>query len=527
MNSARRRIRVAGSMKEEAVLPRFPAIWLGGMAASVLVLWTTAQFGVGVSSDSITYIETAESLLAGKGFLPRGEPMTFFPPIYPLALAATGLLAKNLVEAARVLNALLFGINVTLIALAVYLSTARSFLAAVCAAFALGLSASILQIHSWAWSEPLFISFSLAGIIFLSMHAAAPRWHLLAASAISIGLASATRYVGIALLPSAALFLLVFGGRPMRYKVRDALLVLLLACAPLGIWFFHTAQTGSTTGRVFAVHLVSVQHVKNLVVTTSDLILPLPVSNWLKAGLLGLVTALAAATGVFFFDSYKERLRGIVSRHSLAALMPILCVLFSGAYVVFLFLSISFFDAGTPLDYRILSVVLVCLLVLGISLGWTVTRVLKRPGIRSCLLLLLLFSVTSNVFRAASFAMDTRRNGLGYSSRQWRSSECMAFVESLADSVNVYTNDTDAVMFLTHSRKVSMVPAKVVWHSRKPNGRFTEDLLAMAKDCRENGAILVITSAGMNARLLTPEELESICNLRVLRRLADGTVYGG
>jgi hypothetical protein len=72
---------------------------LAGACASLLMLWITT-YGLGISPDSMVYMETAKSILAGHGFFTggldvvntrRGTPMTHFPPAYPLLLAGAGL----------------------------------------------------------------------------------------------------------------------------------------------------------------------------------------------------------------------------------------------------------------------------------------------------------------------------------------------------------------------------------------------------------------------------------------------------
>ncbi|HEY9153407.1 MAG TPA: hypothetical protein VIN60_11010, partial [Anaerolineales bacterium] len=170
-------------------------VGLVGIMAFALIIWIT-PYGAGVSPDSTIYIGAAKSLLAGKGFSINGEPIIFYPPLYALLLAAIGLLENNLVQAARILNAALFGINVCLIALAVYLITERDWMASGCATGLFLSSAPLLELHSYAWSEPLFITLTLASIILLSRYVTQPKLHYLVLSSLSLGLALTTRYIG-------------------------------------------------------------------------------------------------------------------------------------------------------------------------------------------------------------------------------------------------------------------------------------------------------------------------------------------
>ena len=54
-------------------------------------MYALMSHGVGISPDAIDYLNTARSVLAGQGLVIAGLPMTHFPPVYPLLLAAIGL----------------------------------------------------------------------------------------------------------------------------------------------------------------------------------------------------------------------------------------------------------------------------------------------------------------------------------------------------------------------------------------------------------------------------------------------------
>jgi hypothetical protein len=136
-----------------------------GACASMLMFWITAR-GPGVSTDSVVYIDTAKSLLAGEGFFVRGQPLTHFPSAYPLLLAVAGLYPNSdMLQVARWLHAFLFGANIVLIALAVRMCTEDSLLATGCAMLLFLSSEPVIWVHSMAWSEPPFITFTLAAFV--------------------------------------------------------------------------------------------------------------------------------------------------------------------------------------------------------------------------------------------------------------------------------------------------------------------------------------------------------------------------
>ena len=170
-----------------------------------------------MNPNSITYFGAAKNILSGQGYSINGSPITHFPPLYSLFLAATMLLVNNVVQAARILNAILYGINAGLIALAVYLTTGRKFLTTTVAVFFFLSSGRLLELHASAWSEPLFITLSLAAIIFLRLYVYRPKLSLLIASSIFLGFAFIVRYVGIFFLP-AVLIIVFFYGSGHNFK---------------------------------------------------------------------------------------------------------------------------------------------------------------------------------------------------------------------------------------------------------------------------------------------------------------------
>ena len=105
----------AGARPEVSVEPRHPARqWLPVAAAAVLAvgltLRITARYGVGAEPDTVTYLAAARHLRAGHGFSDiGGEPLTLFPPLFPVAVLALESLGLAPLSAARFLNAALFG----------------------------------------------------------------------------------------------------------------------------------------------------------------------------------------------------------------------------------------------------------------------------------------------------------------------------------------------------------------------------------------------------------------------------------
>jgi 4-amino-4-deoxy-L-arabinose transferase-like glycosyltransferase len=246
-----------------------------------------------VSPDSTVYIETAENLIAGKGFYASGEPLTHYPPLYPLLLAIAKIAIPDTLLAGRWLHAFLFAINVMLVATAAYIFTKHRSLLPIGGAIILFLASTpVLITHTMAWSESPFITFSLAGLILLALYISKPRLSLLLLSSLMFGFAVATRYVGLVLLCPLLFGVLILNQKPFREKLqRHALLAMVVALTPVGLWLLrNTLVAESATNRQFTPHLVEWRHLADLVNTLSDFVLPLAAPIWIKVRPCNLAT---------------------------------------------------------------------------------------------------------------------------------------------------------------------------------------------------------------------------------------------
>src|SRR5512133_819025 len=96
------------------------------IAIGMFLIRYSTVWGAGLISDSFQYAATARNLAHGNGFtLPYGDgellPMTKYAPLFSILLAGFELFGVGAIFGARILNALLFGVNVILI----YLSTKK------------------------------------------------------------------------------------------------------------------------------------------------------------------------------------------------------------------------------------------------------------------------------------------------------------------------------------------------------------------------------------------------------------------
>lgn len=488
--------------------------------------WITDQ-GPGVSPDSTTYIEAARSLIAGNGLFVCGKVMTHYPPGYPLMIGALHLLYPgDVLQETRFLAALFFGANLVLLALAVHSCTQRSLVATVCAMLLFLSSAPTISVHSMAWTEAPFITFSMASFLLFSLYLPHPRLYVLVLASLMAGVAVVTRYIGVVLFPTIALAFFLLDNRSIRLKIWDILIFVGVASLPLTSWLIRNILIAqSATDREFAFHPVGLSHVKNMISTLDNFILPIPISHWIKAlCVAAAVTVTLLFCGILFINRKTYSKQNVTPT---GIVFPVLCLMYSVIYVVFLFTSISFFDAATPLDYRILLPAILAMLIAAIILAWSMSEEINRRWIWYGFILLVFFSVSINMNRAIETAVEIHKNGQGYTSRYWNNSGTIAYLSEDSHEVRtIYSNAPDAISFLTGKEAV-MIPAKVSAGTRRVNEAYEEKLNQMLQECREGKALIVYLNA-CTWRWYLPsiEEVEATDNLPVLKKTQDGVIYG-
>ncbi len=186
------------------------------VVAVALVLFAT-RLGAGLSDDSYYYVKPARNILAG--LPPDFSP--HFPPLLPIAATLLGLLRIEPLLGIRLLNAACFGLNVFLAGLIVERLTASRGAGLAGALVALT-SQVMLEVHSWAMSEALFITLMFATILALDTYRVTRKTAWVITGTILAGCAALTRYAGIGVIGCGAVLLLLIPGDSWKRRIRNA-----------------------------------------------------------------------------------------------------------------------------------------------------------------------------------------------------------------------------------------------------------------------------------------------------------------
>ena len=213
--------------------------------ANILVRIATSPSPIHIAA----FLQVGLNFLAGEGWREfSGEPMTIWPPLFSLLLAAFGWVGIEPLEAGRWVNAAAFGL--TILAAGCWLrSHLRSQWLTLAAT---AIIAASLPLSHWASrliTDPLFVLFTVLALIqlaaFLHRKTAAPLWW----AAVFTALAALTRYPGVVLIGTGVLVLLVRRAPPLTTRLKHAIVFGAVASIPLaGVLTHNWAVSGTLTG---------------------------------------------------------------------------------------------------------------------------------------------------------------------------------------------------------------------------------------------------------------------------------------
>jgi hypothetical protein len=479
--------------------------------AAVLIYWSTARYGVGVSPDSIGYIHVAKKIQAeGLAFLAKKTAIVQ-PPLYPIVLAsighATGLPPWT---AARLLNMALGAGIVALLML-----SARRMTNDETAILFVGLlscfSMPILFVASYAWTEPMFLLLICATLLTLS-----PR-RVTIVQAFMAGLlvaaACLTRYAGITLIAAAGIYLALG-----RCDDRDRWFGRLVAFAgpPCGLLGMYLARNFLLAGTLTGPRVPSDRGiVENTLEGIREFFgLLLPGDAKFVAALLVFLAALLAVAW--------PRARKVVIQAVRSARPPFaLAALFTVIYVAFVVWTSSRI-AYDRINMRLLSPVYPTLLLT--LAPWVVlTRWDRklRPIVVTCVILLVAFSIPRSVKLVARRA---RQGAGGYNTTAWHESPLFRHLKRSNQwrAETVFTNEPWAIALLTGN-----MPNRAPMHkARNSPLAFALDRETLLREHPKfDGSLLIWYDNSVNDYMCPPEQMANICRLTELRRFDDGAFY--
>ena len=518
---------------------------LAGFLGCGLILYTT-NFGPVIFSDSVGYLASARNIMAGNGigmYHASGQfSVTILqPPFFPLLLAFFGLSGIDLVSMTRILHAVFFGLTLFLSWVGLLRLTGSSVFA-LAGTLVVLVSPLMVKLFSMAMTEPTFILLSLCALLCL-LHAL-NHDHLgwLATSAVCVGVATITRYVGAAWIASGALMVLIFWPGSWKRRIGALLCYGSIAVFPLASWVGWVKFAVGTLPRGIRPSIDLAQRlieIRLAFVNTFWSWIPFSdiVSLHYRVKLVGLpiLAGLLISLLIFSIRQAMRKDRDSVLHTWLQDPLVRTCSLLWLSLLTYLGIIVFgyiFSDPVPDLNDRILS--MGALIVLGITLG-TCTAIYRAWPTHFWRYILPLactgVMIASALPQSIQIVNDYHDQGFGYLSLRWRNSPTLQAAMALPADMPLISNEFSALEFWC-GRPVYSIREVTLLEVQPLNARFGDNMEDEAQRAfRQDGAALIIFN---NLRWQldtlyseqTPDRIDAMTsNLRVHDEYIDGAIY--
>jgi 4-amino-4-deoxy-L-arabinose transferase-like glycosyltransferase len=488
------------------LLASFLILVLLALSGTFLILYATPQ-GMGLSDDSIAYVAGARSILSGQGYreawLASNQPVTHFPPGFSTVLALVGITGLDPLRGTRLVNSLLFGANIFLFGIIGWRMT-RSQIAGFALAVFLLVNGSLFRVHTAAMSEPLFIFFTLAAFLSFWKYFTPPSLKsrenggevrsggFLFLSTILTAFAYLTRYAGLALLATFLVSLFVLHGTWKKRFISAGIFLAGFVPFALAWGIRNRLLTDNATNRTLVYHPISMENVQLGISNFAAFILP--VEEWRKMlikvpnlfAILLAVIVLALLIWIIFKGSKKF----FKPATEMPEVLSFVSTLYIFGYLASILSSMTWFDASTKFQLRILAPVYVCLLIMLIYFGW---QLWQKQNLISILLSLIIFSLS--IYNFTDTLTQLRKGGQGYASFQWFDSEAMDFLSQLPERTRIYSNQVPPVYLYT-GRPGYVLPDVIDPVTGLPRGNTDEGIALLQADVLSGEAVLALFDFG-------------------------------
>ena len=418
------------------------------------ILARTATDGAVIEGSAVYLLSTASNFLAGEGWRDfSGAPLTGWPPLFPLLLAALDGIGIDPVAGGRWVHAAAFGWIIWAAGLYLH-SHLRSRLLVLTATAIIAASLPLAHFASHLETEPLFVLLTLLALIqlasFLNHGGRTSLWW----AAVLTALAALTRYPGVVLIGTGVLLLLVRRTLPLVARLKDAMVFGVVSSVPLaGVLMHNRAVSGTLTGPSFGSGQSLSDGLSQIVEVFREWVVPPNMPDgvayllWLAVGLVGLAAVVLGVPRIPS-NSHKPDPEAAPSSVGLGPALP-----FGGFAVAYLVLMIAVvpFAVGQAIDSRYLLPIYVPLLLAAgllldrfLSIEATGRMVAVRYGLASLVLLGACAHIGFSVDRNLHITRQARipgNNPWMINSSSWGKSEILHYIRNNPINGSIFSND--------------------------------------------------------------------------------------
>ena len=484
---------------------------LAALVGGLMVVLLTKHSGLGISPDSIYYVSTADSIIAGKGFYQfDGKPFVMFPVVYPILLSSIKIIFGNaFLKVVPFFNALLFGLTIFISGIILENTNHSKWLKWVVLAI-ISLSPSLLEVYTMLWSETLFITEVILFIYFGKIYFEKLNHKYLIIIALIAAIAADTRLAGVAVIATGGLLILMsqdlkWGKKFQHLFIYGAIAISLFVLNLIRNALLTQTLTGNRQKGV-------TPFLENLKYYGLVLANWLPFSKWGSVFPITIAFLfLAIVIITFFFRFLKSK-----EQHHYEKL----AVAFTLMYSLFM-LAVATISRFETINNRLLAPFFIpCVLTIGFYLA-SIFKLVKKRNYKIALIGVSTLLVTTIILQYGDIDrttfLENKEGGIGgYSDDDWFiSSGLLNYLKSnpsfFASGKTIYANAAHAVYFKT-SQHVQILPERKYTH-----------LVAEFNNIPTQ--ILIWFNNEDNPEVLNLQEVASSKNLQIIGKFNDGVIY--
>lgn len=416
------------------------------------VLFILTQDGMGVSGDSVHYMDGAANLAAGLGYVRRivvgtPDPITGFPPGFPLAILPGILLGSSPESSARVLNLILYFFYI-LLSGGFVLHFTQKGIPAICISALSITFISMESIFGWAMSEPLFIV-AMLGIMALALiYFKTKNFWMLILMGLASGYLLLVRLAGLSLIGAIALMILITSKEKVFKKLGAAFLYGFLSILPTLAFLYRNSRVGNS---------ISESRGLNFAIFKSEYwqILFNEISSWFKLEsifreeniafiVLGVITLSIIAFYIYLRVSKKISLENLSEIRLLD-----LILIFITLYFVMIILNVVIFTPDqtiSGLSRYTLPLYPVFMIFAAIVLSRFVWSKKIYP-INLLVTILLVILIQLSILEYLDFNRNVPKNFRAYTDIITTCKDNLDVFENLPDDAEIYSNNCDFVYY--------------------------------------------------------------------------------
>ena len=421
-------------------------VYIIAVIAAVITYFLSSQYNLGFSPDSVTYLETANNLISGKGFTAlNGKFVNHWPPGYPIFVYLTSkLLGISTILAGTIGNAII--IFFTILALFEIFNLYQIPVKIAYILLFLYILSPISSTYLWFLSEGLFILLILLSFLFFTKWVSRRSVSYLALCAFILGISVLVRYAGIGLFLGYMAYLLLRANyKLVKTGMSNFLVFNISFLVPLLPWLFYTRLHGvASHDRRFDFEFIS---------QAKFLEMFLSFGSWIFGNFIGLL--FLGSTISILAIIYRRNLKFALNVN----FIPLgkktkLPIVLGVVYFFFILFSASFLDHAIPLSNRIFSPVYPFFLF---CLGFFLTFIYQKISVKLSYIFPLLILISYS-FRSLPIFINHYNEGSGFTSQKFNNSQLINFVQEDLQKKQLYTNDTFLLKIFTGNQKIIQLP---------------------------------------------------------------------